>query len=87
MQTKSVQQVDWDTQRVVDGNTIENGGTTKRDNTMLITGMLDRSRHLTLLMILLTVSANDEVRDDLRNVVRGHLCGQVQFFELDYQPL
>ncbi len=54
---------------------------------MMITGLLARSRLVTGLIILLTVSANNEVRDDLRNVVRGHLYGQVQFFELDYQPL
>ena len=69
MQTKSVQQVDWNTQRVVDGNTIANGGTIERGNTMLITGMLNLPRLVTQLMSLSIVSANDEVRDDLRNVV------------------
>ena len=39
------------------------------------------------MLMILTVSAADEVRDNLQNVVRGHLRGEVQFFELDYQPL
>ena len=34
----------------------------------------------------LVVSADDDTRDELRNVVREHLAGKVELFELDYQP-
>jgi len=52
---------------------------------MLITGTSNRALACDHANYL-TVSANDEVRDDLRNVVRGHLSDKVRFFELDYQP-
>ena len=45
METKRVQQVDWGTQTVVDGNEIETGNTIKRDDKMLITGGSDRRQH------------------------------------------
>jgi hypothetical protein len=32
------------------------------------------------------VSSTDDIRDELRSVVRGHLTDGVSFFELDYQP-
>ncbi|KAH9209880.1 hypothetical protein DL95DRAFT_526617 [Leptodontidium sp. 2 PMI_412] len=36
--------------------------------------------------MLVTVSATDDIRDELRSVVREHLTDEVSFFELDYQP-
>ena len=33
-------------------------------------------------LMIITVSATDEVRDDLLNMVRDHLCDEVQFVEL-----
>ena len=32
------------------------------------------------------VSGTDDIRDELRSVVRDHLMDGVSFFELDYQP-
>ncbi|OCT49043.1 hypothetical protein CLCR_04721 [Cladophialophora carrionii] len=64
---KRMQQVDWNTQRLVSGDDIEYESTVGREVNMLV-----------------TVSATDEVRDNLRQVVRDHLSEEVQFFELDY---
>ncbi|KAG0644964.1 hypothetical protein D0Z07_9345 [Hyphodiscus hymeniophilus] len=36
--------------------------------------------------LLVTVSATDDIRDELRSAVRGHLTDGVSFFELDFQP-
>jgi hypothetical protein len=69
---------------VVDGNEPESGGTIKRDGKMLVTGKLTNPSLEAKLMIL-AVSATDDIRDELRNLVPDHL-GEVKFFELDYQP-
>ncbi|KAH8726708.1 cell surface metalloreductase [Phaeosphaeriaceae sp. PMI808] len=37
--------------------------------------------------VLVTVSATDEMRDDLREIVRGHLKDKVRLLELEYQPV
>jgi hypothetical protein len=37
---KPVPQVDWDTQRVVDGNELESGSTIRKEGKMLVTGKL-----------------------------------------------
>jgi hypothetical protein len=73
-------EVDWNTQRVVDGNELENGSTIRRDDKILVTGKL------WAIPVAVTVSAAHDVRDGLRHVVRDHLGDGVQYFELDYQP-
>lgn len=42
-----------------------------------------QSTILTWLMIL-AVSATDDIRDELRRIVRVHLANYIKFFELDY---
>ena len=39
------------------------------------------------MLIILEVSATDDIRDELRSVVQDYLADEVSFFELDYQPL
>jgi hypothetical protein len=77
--------VDWNTQRVVDENEPESGGTIKRDGKTLVTGKLTNPS-LEAMLIILPVSATDDIRDELRDLVRDHLGDEVKFFELDYQP-
>jgi len=38
------------------------------------------------MLMISEVSATDDIRDELRCVVRDHLADGVTFFELDYQP-
>jgi hypothetical protein len=38
------------------------------------------------MLTTLEVSATDDIRGELRSVVRDHLADEVSFFELDYQP-
>jgi hypothetical protein len=38
------------------------------------------------MLITLAVSATDDIRDDLRSIVRDYLADEVSFFELEYQP-
>jgi hypothetical protein len=33
------------------------------------------------------VSANSDMRDEMRSVVRDHLASEVDHFDFDYQPL
>ena len=80
-----MQQVDWNTQRVVGGDNIEHASTKGREGKMIVTGRTALPLH-TAKLITSTVSATDEVRDDLRKAVRDHLSEKVQFYELDYQP-
>ena len=74
--------MDWNTQRVVDGNELENGSTIRRDDKILVTASLP----LWAILVTVTVSAARDVWDGLRHVVRDHLGDGVQYFELDYQP-
>jgi hypothetical protein len=60
-------------------------GSVKRSGKMLVTGRGSRSLwHLKL--IILIVSANNTIRDELRLAVRKHLGNGVSMVELDYQP-
>lgn len=38
------------------------------------------------LLLIVVVSAADDIRDELRHVVRDHLTEKVGYFELDFQP-
>ena len=81
---KSVQQVDWNTQKIVDGNAAESGAP-MRNGKMVVTG---KSIQLICVpLMIVAVSATDDVRDELRCVVRDHLSDKIKYFELDFQPL
>jgi hypothetical protein len=38
-------------------------------------------------LTVVKVSASEDIRDDLRIIVRGYLDEKVRLLELDYQPL
>jgi hypothetical protein len=38
-------------------------------------------------LTVIKVSASEDIRDDLRIIVRGYLDEKVRLLELDYQPL